>query len=74
MRWFQPGCFLPLALIIWTTATSIFSYITAITFHHVDPILPYISQSKQQMTKDRVVKGSVLHTEYSGETQTYLPT
>ncbi|ERE88960.1 DNA damage-regulated autophagy modulator protein 2-like isoform 2 [Cricetulus griseus] len=46
MWWFQQGlCFLPSALVIWTFATFIFSYITAITLHHVDPALPYISDT-----------------------------
>lgn len=43
MWWFQQGLsFLPSALVIWTAAAFIFSYITAITLHHVDPALPYI--------------------------------
>ncbi|KAK7805595.1 hypothetical protein U0070_025920 [Myodes glareolus] len=46
MWWFQQGLsFLPSALVIWTFATFIFSYITAITLHHVDPALPYISDT-----------------------------
>ena len=43
MWWFQQGLsFLPSALVIWTAAAFIFSYITAVTLHHVDPALPYI--------------------------------
>uniref|UniRef100_A0A8C3VMT2 DNA damage regulated autophagy modulator 2 n=1 Tax=Catagonus wagneri TaxID=51154 RepID=A0A8C3VMT2_9CETA len=46
MWWFQQGLsFLPSALVIWTAAAFIFSYITAITLHHVDPVLPYISDT-----------------------------
>ena len=46
MWWFQQGLsFLPSVLVIWTAAAFIFSYITAITLHHVDPVLPYISDT-----------------------------
>uniref|UniRef100_A0A673SN36 CWH43-like N-terminal domain-containing protein n=1 Tax=Suricata suricatta TaxID=37032 RepID=A0A673SN36_SURSU len=46
MWWFQQGlCFLPSALVIWTAAAFIFSYIIAITLHYVDPALPYISDT-----------------------------
>ncbi|XP_048207722.1 DNA damage-regulated autophagy modulator protein 2 [Perognathus longimembris pacificus] len=46
MWWFQQGLsFLPSALVIWTSTAFIFSYITAITLHHVDPFLPYISDT-----------------------------
>ncbi|XP_004699251.1 DNA damage-regulated autophagy modulator protein 2 [Echinops telfairi] len=46
MWWFQQGLsFLPSATVIWTAAACIFSYITAITLHHVDPALPYISDT-----------------------------
>ncbi|XP_047727701.1 DNA damage-regulated autophagy modulator protein 2 isoform X2 [Prionailurus viverrinus] len=46
MWWFQQGLsFLPSALVIWTAAAFIFSYIIAITLHHVDPALPYISDT-----------------------------
>ncbi|XP_021121303.1 DNA damage-regulated autophagy modulator protein 2 isoform X1 [Heterocephalus glaber] len=44
--WFQQGLsFLPIALVIWTAATFTFSYIIAVTLHHVDPALPYISDT-----------------------------
>lgn len=47
MWWFQQGLsFLPSALVIWTAAAFIFSYITAIILHHVDPALPYIRSVK----------------------------
>lgn len=43
MWWFQQGlCFLPSALVIWTAASFIFPYITAIFLRHVDPLVPYI--------------------------------
>ncbi|XP_069862381.1 DNA damage-regulated autophagy modulator protein 2 isoform X2 [Dipodomys merriami] len=46
MWWFQQGlCFFPSALVIWTSTALIFSYITAITLHHVDPFLPFISDT-----------------------------
>ncbi|XP_077807614.1 DNA damage-regulated autophagy modulator protein 2 isoform X2 [Macaca mulatta] len=46
MWWFQQGLsFLPSALVIWTSAAFIFSYITAVTLHHIDPALPYISDT-----------------------------
>ncbi|XP_037356854.1 DNA damage-regulated autophagy modulator protein 2 [Talpa occidentalis] len=46
MWWFQQGLsFLPSALVIWTAAAFIFSYITAVILHHVDPALPYISDT-----------------------------
>ncbi|XP_023557544.1 DNA damage-regulated autophagy modulator protein 2 isoform X2 [Octodon degus] len=44
--WFQQGLsFLPIALVIWTAAAFTFSYIIAVTLHHVDPALPYISDT-----------------------------
>ncbi|KAM8795833.1 DRAM2 protein, partial [Eudromia elegans] len=46
MWWFQQGLsFLPVALVVWSAASFIFSYITAITLHHVDPLVPYISDT-----------------------------
>ena len=43
MWWFQQGlCFLPAAQIIWTAASFVFAYITAVVLNHVDPLLPYI--------------------------------
>uniref|UniRef100_A0A8D0EVT0 DNA damage regulated autophagy modulator 2 n=1 Tax=Strix occidentalis caurina TaxID=311401 RepID=A0A8D0EVT0_STROC len=46
MWWFQQGlsC-LPVALVVWSAASFVFSYITAITLHHVDPLVPYISDT-----------------------------
>ncbi|XP_068020833.1 DNA damage-regulated autophagy modulator protein 2 isoform X3 [Melanerpes formicivorus] len=46
MWWFQQGLsFLPVALVVWSAASFIFSYITAIVLHHVDPLVPYISDT-----------------------------
>ncbi|XP_043356631.1 DNA damage-regulated autophagy modulator protein 2 isoform X2 [Dermochelys coriacea] len=46
MWWFQQGlCFLPSALVVWSAASFIFSYITAILLHHIDPLVPYISDT-----------------------------
>lgn len=46
MWWFQQGLsFLPSVLVIWTAAAFTFSYITAIELHHIDPALPYISDT-----------------------------
>lgn len=43
MWWFQEGlCVLPVALVIWTAATFIFAYVTAVLLRHVDPLVPYI--------------------------------
>lgn len=43
MWWFQQGLsFLPVALVVWSAATFVFSYITAIVLRHVDPLVPYI--------------------------------
>ncbi|XP_053099352.1 DNA damage-regulated autophagy modulator protein 2 isoform X2 [Hemicordylus capensis] len=46
MWWFQQGLsFLPSALVIWSSASLVFSYITAVLLHHVDPLVPYISDA-----------------------------
>ncbi|XP_032857850.1 DNA damage-regulated autophagy modulator protein 2 isoform X2 [Tyto alba] len=46
MWWFQQGLsFLPVALVVWSAASFVFSYITAIALHHVDPLVPYISDT-----------------------------
>ncbi|XP_030632841.1 DNA damage-regulated autophagy modulator protein 2b [Chanos chanos] len=46
MWWFQEGmCALPVALVVWTAATFIFAYITAVVLRHVDPLVPYISDT-----------------------------
>ncbi|XP_074921070.1 DNA damage-regulated autophagy modulator protein 2 isoform X3 [Chelonoidis abingdonii] len=46
MWWFQQGlCFLPSALVVWSAASFIFSYITAVLLRHIDPLVPYISDT-----------------------------
>ncbi|NWW45038.1 DRAM2 protein, partial [Pedionomus torquatus] len=46
MWWFQQGLsVLPAALVVWSAASFVFSYITAIVLHHVDPLVPYISDT-----------------------------
>ncbi|KAI5610679.1 DNA damage-regulated autophagy modulator protein 2 isoform X1 [Silurus asotus] len=43
MWWFQEGlCILPVSLVVWTAATFVFAYITAVELRHVDPFVPYI--------------------------------
>ncbi|KAI4890864.1 hypothetical protein NFI96_023731 [Prochilodus magdalenae] len=61
MWWFQEGmCFLPFTLVVWTAATFIFAYITAISLGHVDPLLPYISDTGT-MPPERCVFGIMLN-------------
>ncbi|KAG7249318.1 hypothetical protein CRUP_011967, partial [Coryphaenoides rupestris] len=49
MWWLQQGLsVLPVALVTWTAATFIFAYITAVTLRHVDPLVPYISNTEHQ--------------------------
>ncbi|XP_026161734.1 DNA damage-regulated autophagy modulator protein 2b [Mastacembelus armatus] len=46
MWWFQQGlCILPAGLVIWTAASFTFAYITAVVLKHVDPLVPYISDT-----------------------------
>ncbi|XP_060766992.1 DNA damage-regulated autophagy modulator protein 2-like isoform X2 [Neoarius graeffei] len=46
MWWFQQGlCVLPVLLVVWTAATFVFAYITAVELGHVDPFVPYISDT-----------------------------
>lgn len=60
MWWFQQGlCFLPAALVIWTTASFVFAYITAVVLRHVDPLVPYISDTGT-MAPERCVFGIML--------------
>ncbi len=48
MWWFQQGlCFLPAALVVWTAASFIFAYITAVVLRHVDPLVPYIRSESE---------------------------
>ncbi|XP_049621750.1 DNA damage-regulated autophagy modulator protein 2 [Suncus etruscus] len=61
MWWFQQGLsFLPSAVVIWTAAAFIFSYITAIVLHHVDPALPYISDTGT-LTPEKCLFGAMLN-------------
>ncbi|XP_071349660.1 DNA damage-regulated autophagy modulator protein 2b [Trachinotus anak] len=60
MWWFQQGlCFLPAALVIWTAASFVFAYITAVVLRHVDPLVPYISDTGT-MAPERCVFGIML--------------
>ncbi|XP_048354359.1 DNA damage-regulated autophagy modulator protein 2 isoform X2 [Sphaerodactylus townsendi] len=46
MWWFQQGLsILPSALVVWSSASFIFSYVTAVLLRHVDPLVPYISDT-----------------------------
>lgn len=60
MWWFQEGlCFLPAALVVWTSASFVFAYITAVVLRHVDPLVPYISDTGT-MAPERCVFGIML--------------
>ncbi|KAM4589006.1 DNA damage-regulated autophagy modulator protein 2b [Odontesthes bonariensis] len=60
MWWFQQGlCFLPAALVVWTAASFIFAYITAVMLRHVDPLVPYISDTGT-MAPERCLFGIML--------------
>ncbi|KAJ3601954.1 hypothetical protein NHX12_029715 [Muraenolepis orangiensis] len=60
MWWIQQGLsILPVALVTWTSATFIFAYITAVTLRHVDPLLPYISDTGT-VAPERCVFGLML--------------
>ncbi|XP_030076961.1 DNA damage-regulated autophagy modulator protein 2 [Microcaecilia unicolor] len=46
MWWFQQGlCFFPSALVVWSAATFIVSYVTAVLVKDVDLLVPYISDT-----------------------------
>ncbi|KAJ8257200.1 hypothetical protein GJAV_G00183000 [Gymnothorax javanicus] len=61
MWWFQQGlCALPAALVVWSAATFIFAYITAVTLQHVDPFVPYISDTGT-VPPERCVFGLMLN-------------
>lgn len=61
MWWFQEGlCALPVALVVWTSATFIFAYITAVVLRHVDPLVPYISDTGS-VAPERCVFGIMLN-------------
>lgn len=60
MWWFQQGlCALPAALVVWTAASFVFAYIAAVELRHVDPLLPYISDTGT-MAPERCVFGIML--------------
>ncbi|XP_047661471.1 DNA damage-regulated autophagy modulator protein 2b isoform X2 [Tachysurus fulvidraco] len=60
MWWFQEGlCILPVSLVIWTAATFVFAYITAVELRHVDPFVPYISDTGT-VAPERCVFGIML--------------
>ncbi|XP_056290049.1 DNA damage-regulated autophagy modulator protein 2-like isoform X1 [Pseudoliparis swirei] len=60
MWWFQQGLsFLPAALVVWTAAAFVFAYITAVVLRHVDPLLPYISDTGT-MAPERCLFGIML--------------
>lgn len=60
MWWFQQGmCALPAALVVWTSASFVFAYITAVSLKHVDPLVPYISDTGT-MAPERCVFGIML--------------
>ncbi|KAJ0050357.1 hypothetical protein NL108_017854 [Boleophthalmus pectinirostris] len=60
MWWFEQGlCALPAALVVWTSAAFVFAYITAVVLRHVDPLLPYISDTGT-MAPERCVFGIML--------------
>ncbi|KAM9758951.1 DNA damage-regulated autophagy modulator protein 2b [Menidia menidia] len=60
MWWFQQGlCFLPAALVVWTAASFVFAYVTAVVLRHVDPLVPYISDTGT-MAPERCVFGIML--------------
>ncbi|KAM3838668.1 DNA damage-regulated autophagy modulator protein 2 isoform 2-T6 [Vipera latastei] len=46
MWWFQQGLsFLPSALVICLSSAFVFSYVVGVFLHHVDPLVPYISDT-----------------------------
>ncbi|XP_029990802.1 DNA damage-regulated autophagy modulator protein 2b [Sphaeramia orbicularis] len=60
MWWFQQGlCFLPAALVVWTSASFVFAYVTAVLLRHVDPLVPYISDTGT-MAPEKCVFGLML--------------
>ncbi|XP_068171473.1 DNA damage-regulated autophagy modulator protein 2b [Antennarius striatus] len=73
MWWFQRGlCFLPVSLVIWTTASFVFAYITAVVLRHVDPLVPYISDTGT-MAPERCVFGIMLDVSaFLGMATTYV--
>ncbi|KAG7472533.1 hypothetical protein MATL_G00109880 [Megalops atlanticus] len=61
MWWFQHGlCILPVALVVWSSATFIFAYVTAVLLRHVDPLFPFISDTGT-VAPERCVFGLMLN-------------
>ncbi|XP_051932329.1 DNA damage-regulated autophagy modulator protein 2b [Hippocampus zosterae] len=60
MWWFQQGLsFLPSLLVVWTASAFVFTYVTAVVLRHVDPLVPYISDTGA-MAPERCVFGIML--------------
>ncbi|XP_036844027.1 DNA damage-regulated autophagy modulator protein 2 isoform X1 [Oncorhynchus mykiss] len=60
MWWFQRGvCALPAALVTWSLATFVVSYVTAVLLGHVDLLVPYISDASA-VVPERCVFGFML--------------
>ncbi|XP_061543954.1 DNA damage-regulated autophagy modulator protein 2b isoform X2 [Phycodurus eques] len=60
MWWFQQGLsFLPALLAVWTAAAFVLAYVTAVVLRHVDPLVPYISDTGT-MAPERCVFGIML--------------
>ncbi|KAM6977986.1 DNA damage-regulated autophagy modulator protein 2 [Aplochiton taeniatus] len=60
MWWFQRGvCALPTTLVVWSSATFIVSYVTAVLQGHVDLLMPYISDTSTDVP-ERCVFGFML--------------
>ncbi|TRY64978.1 hypothetical protein DNTS_024649 [Danionella cerebrum] len=60
MWWFQRGlCLLPVALVLWSSATFLVSYTTAGLLGHADLLLPYISDTGTEVP-ERCVFGFML--------------
>ncbi|ROI46626.1 DNA damage-regulated autophagy modulator protein 2 [Anabarilius grahami] len=60
MWWFQRGlCALPVALVIWSSATFLISYATAVVLGHADLFVPYISDTGTEVP-ERCVFGFML--------------
>ncbi|KAJ8016446.1 hypothetical protein DPEC_G00007290 [Dallia pectoralis] len=61
MWWFQRGvCALPATLVACTSATLVSSYVTAVLLGHVDPLVPYISDTSA-VVPERCIFGLMLN-------------
>ncbi|KAM3872218.1 DNA damage-regulated autophagy modulator protein 2 [Diretmus argenteus] len=61
MWWFQRGvCFLPVTLVVWSSATFILNYIIAVLLRHIDPLIPYISDASSEVP-ERCLFGLMLN-------------